>query len=602
MDLLPLAALNFPGHRGAEAQKKTGLCASVARPVFLTISAFLWFLLAHLYMFRDVWARPTRLLAGPAGDNLMMLWNLGAVRYAMNQGSPCFWFRNAYYPEGFLFLFHTHTWLDGALGWLVQPLLPAGIDGITLWANLIQLFATIATGMLAMGALKEWGVKRWSLRLLGASVVVFCAFRSFASMGHYNFYGTEWMIAALYAMSRSRRRLQAGFAGAGILWAIIGGAGVGVALLNDQTHAVFAGLLGAIMFGSLCFYRGRMRWDTLIRATLAAAIAAALVSSIHLIPILTALQSGAFEYKVEMLDVPRMVDVTSILLPHNRHFVFGQWVSEFRATYGCIEEATYLGLTGFVFLFISIASFFATCWRWREGGYNPWARVAGCGAVGLLFLTFACGEYLQAGPARSRIVLPGSVLRHVPIVNNIRIMARWIWPAYLCFAIAGCLGFSILWRRSMGALKDSLYVVLAAFACMEGIYDPAPIPVDFRANKMMNPPGLADSVRARYVRGSVLVAGGACVDIHANILQMLWGYGIPSAMVHTARVPFQSDITPANDPRWDPRFGAWLRKHAVVMVVFPYEPGTGGAWREWIQNAERAVPGLVALNKNGHRI
>src|SRR3954468_16362560 len=86
----------------------------------------LWFAGWHLFAFSNVWQHPRISVPGPLGDNLVMLWNLGWVKYALSHGTPGFWFPNAYYPQGFLFLFGTHTWLDGFLGFLASPLLPTG--------------------------------------------------------------------------------------------------------------------------------------------------------------------------------------------------------------------------------------------------------------------------------------------------------------------------------------------------------------------------------------------------------------------------------------------------------------------------------------------
>src|SRR5687767_3843773 len=98
-------------------------------------------------MYRNVWSNPLRYIQGPIGDNLVMLWNLGWVRHALSHGSLGYWFDNLFYPEGFLFLFSTHTWLDGVLYWLASPLLPMGLEGAVLWYNIVQLVATAVTGV-----------------------------------------------------------------------------------------------------------------------------------------------------------------------------------------------------------------------------------------------------------------------------------------------------------------------------------------------------------------------------------------------------------------------------------------------------------------------
>ncbi len=112
--------------------------------------AFAWFTIWHFFITWQVWGDPVRRVPGPTGDNTVMIWNLGWVHHALSHGSPGFWFPNAYYPDGFLFLYGTHTWLDGLLYWLASPILPAGIDGTILWANITMLVATVGTGLLVI--------------------------------------------------------------------------------------------------------------------------------------------------------------------------------------------------------------------------------------------------------------------------------------------------------------------------------------------------------------------------------------------------------------------------------------------------------------------
>src|SRR5690606_13241900 len=124
-------------------------------------------------------------------------------RHALNNAHPGFWFANAYYPDGFLFLYGTHTWLDGLLCWIASPLLPSDIGASILWANITMATATIGSGLLIITALRAWGILAWPVLLLVASAVVFCWFRMFALQGHYHFYGTQWMVSCLAMLSYS---------------------------------------------------------------------------------------------------------------------------------------------------------------------------------------------------------------------------------------------------------------------------------------------------------------------------------------------------------------------------------------------------------------
>jgi hypothetical protein len=574
------------------------------RRLIYLVSA-IWFAGVHLLAHVDVWRDPTHLVPGPLGDNTVMLWNLGWVRYALSHGHPGFWFQNAYYPQGFLFLFSTHTWLDGVLGFLASPLLPDGPEGCVLWANLVQLFATTATGLLAMAALAQFGIRRWQFQLLGATAVTFCWFRAFAAGGHYHFYGTEWMMAALAAAARARRYLRVELNRAGWRWGMVSGALVGVAFLNDQTHAVFAAILFAIILGSLFFSRHAAN-----RAVLAAisggALTALLVASIHIVPIVSALAAGKLKYEVTMLDTRRLVDASGTFLPPPQSLLSSDDLADWRQSHKLVTaEGQYLGAVGV--LFVLLSWYVAAVLRPANTAARRLRRqLLVASAAGTVFLFLSLGEYFTWGPD-SYFVLPGAILRHIPALNNIRMLQRWIWPAQLCLAVGATSALTLAWRRVLPLQKQIVLLACGLFAAAEGMYYPPVEPTNIRGS-LLEPPMLVNALRKVPKDGSVLFMPVELTYGYSNHMQFLAGYDIPMAMSYTARPPFEPRFVPFKQAKWTTETAHWLQEHRVRTVVFYDFDGTLNTspllkeYAGWIAQARAINRELNVLNRHGNSV
>lgn len=566
-----------------------------------------WFATWHLFANEDVWRHPATTVPGPLGDNIVMLWNLGWVQYALSHRSPGFWFPTAYYPQGFLFLFSTHTWLDGVLGFLASPLLPYGPEGRVLWANLVQLFATTTTGLFSVLALREFGVRRRPIQLLGATAVTFCWFRSYAATGHYHFYGTEWTLAALAVTARGRRLLRIGFVRRGLALCAAAGVLIGLAFLNDQTLAIFATLLFVAIIGTLRVIRGGPALRPVLIGMSIAASTALVLAGIHLVPIAHAILTGKLHYEVPMLQGPRLVDASSILLPPDRHMLSGKSLVEFRSAHHLVtEEGEYLGTSAWLFILVAIATAIrhSTCATIRTRCLRTQIFVPLL--LGLVFLVLALGEYLHVGNL-ILFVLPARILRYIPVLNNIRLLQRWIWPAELCFALSGSLALSYWFGAHLSREKNWLLIAWTIFAAAEGKWYPPAEPVNIHSD-FMDPQGLVRSIRNLPRNGGVLMMPAEETYAHSNHLQFLGGYDIPVTLAYTARPPIDIAQLPWHKNVWTPETAAWLRQHKVATIVFHDCDGTTTdspqlrSYSDWIQHAREAVPALVVLNRNGKSV
>lgn len=558
-----------------------------------------WFAGWHLWHTWAVWQDPLRRVPGPIGDNTVMLWNLGWVDYALNHGQPGFWFTNAYYPEGFLFLFGTHTWLYGVLRWIASPVLPDGIEGSILWANIFMLLATVLSGLFAISALHAWGVRLWTVLLAGSSALVFAWFRMFALTGHYHFYGTEWMLCCLALLSWGRYHALQGDIRLSNRLVVAAGVMLGITFLNDQTMAVFAGLLGGLICVSIILQKSGtyLQWRNFYTPVRFYGWAL-LPASVHLIPIAGAIAEKRFHYVVDT-HAPRLVDASSLLLPPDRH-MFGTALHGFREANGLFwAEGSYLGITSMLLLILLIIEGlrYLLALRHTKTPVQPRMSII-IGGVTLVFLLFALGDTFIIGK-ESHAALPGRLLKIIPGLNAIRLPQRWVWPAQICLVLGGTLTVQRLLLHSGKKWMQWAVLLIAFLPPIEGqSYPPAP-PVDFRNDTFLQPPGVVDAVKTNYTSGSVLLMPTELAYAHSNIFQFLWGYDIPATISYTARMPVDPRKLPWKGNQWTPQAGDFLRQKDVTMLVFPYPERPEGEFDDWIKNAKTAVPGLKVVKSGG---
>ncbi len=575
-------------------KNKYSVCSSLPSGAFWWLFAAVWFAVWHVFITWPVWADPLGRVPGPYGDNFMMMWNLGWVRHAFAHGSPGFWSPAAYFPDGYLFIYGSHTWLDGFLYWIASALFPSDYRGAVLWANITMLMATVGTGMLTMSALRAWGVRHWPVLLLVSSGAAFSWFRMFALTGHYNFFGTQWMLLALCFLCWAR---AAFVQGEELRWKrLCAGAGLalGVSFLNDQTMAIFAGILGGLILLSVPGSDKSVRRRQIAGFGLRYFGWAIIPASLHLIPVMIAAAQWRLHYHVDK-SLPRLVDASSFLLPNDYHFL-GPHLKALRAESGLgWSEGTYLGVVPILLLLLSTVA--AIRYVTQKPSALKICFYATLAAWG--FIIIGLGDRLMIG-GEQFFVLPERLLKEIPLFNNMRVPQRWVWPAHLCIALAG--GSLLSAWAGQASRRWVSWVPLLALAAvppLEGRSYPVPAPVDFRNDPVIRPPGLIEAVEDRYHSGGVLTMPVELTYAHANILQFFWGYEIPMTVVYTARMPLDVHKLPWKWSTWAPGSGEWLREKQVSIVVFPYHGGDLEEFQTWIAEAKKAVPGLVVLNKNG---
>lgn len=114
--------------------------------------------------------------------------------------------------------------------------------------------------------------------------------------------------------------------------------------------------------------------------------------------------------------------------------------------------------------------------------------------IGAVFFVWALGPHLMAFGHNTGMMLPQTLLRYVPLVNNARIPGRAIVIVYLALAVLSAIA-SAEWRaRSHGGRVDVAAIALAVLVD----YLPAPFPLS-----AVNSPVLYDTLRNRTEEGAV---------------------------------------------------------------------------------------------------
>jgi hypothetical protein len=115
-------------------------------------------------------------------------------------------------------------------------------------------------------------------------------------------------------------------------------------------------------------------------------------------------------------------------------------------------------------------------------------------AIGAIFFVWSLGSHLNAFGFNTGMILPGAVLRYVPIVSNARIPGRAIVVAYLALSVLAAIG-AATWRPR----RWRQWTWIAACAAAVVIdFLPSPFPT-----VALDRPAIYEALRNRPERGSV---------------------------------------------------------------------------------------------------
>ena len=160
-------------------------------------------------------------------------------------------------------------------------------------------------------------------------------------------------------------------------------------------------------------------------------------------------------------SAPRGVDLATLVLGNPNGFFWQGITARAYARLGidAIEQVAWLG-PGVIGLSVA-----ALAVRHADRRLRPWLWVL------IVFGTWALGPSLVAFGHDTRALLPGVLIRYLPVISNARIPARAVVLVYLCAAMLCAIGVTELRRRG----RFGVAAVLAALVVLD--YLPQPVPV-----------------------------------------------------------------------------------------------------------------------------
>jgi hypothetical protein len=155
-------------------------------------------------------------------------------------------------------------------------------------------------------------------------------------------------------------------------------------------------------------------------------------------------------------NAPVGIDVATLVMGNPTHGVWGSLVRNLYTRLGidAIESIAWLGVVPLVL------SIWAVHHKPNDRAVRTWT------AVCLVFVVWALGSHVFAFGRNIALIMPGSLLRYVPIVSNARMPGRAMVMVYLAVAILGAIGaadYSSRRRRPTLALAVIALVVTAEF-------------------------------------------------------------------------------------------------------------------------------------------
>lgn len=442
-----------PGQPKAEIEKPLSL------PRFSAIA--LGFVALGLFAHRPMllhWATGIPGSVTP-GDQDLFVWNFWWVSKAL--GSPELDLVHCpliFYPIGFNFFLHSHAL---AYCLLAFPLIKAGVALPAIFNSFVLAgFVLAGVGMTLF--LRE-------LRLPTVAAVVGGMLFTYwphhvQGVTHLTYNASEWIPWTLWAALRAYRRIN-------WKYAALAGALLGSALWQSYYVTVFCGMLWVVLTltVALADRPDAFKWAkhlSLAALTLLVSLVVALWPLIQMLR--SMLTSDYVAYPGHNIYV---ADLVSILMPNPSHPLWGEAVVKMTTLEGVMgfgngfpDHIGYVGVVlGLIALFKSSRRRAAIIWWLAWGG----------------FLLLAFGEYLHIGGQTefpgpiNHVPLPFHWLKQLPVFDNLRNPARFLYCVIFCQAILAGFGLEVvLSRLKSQRAKLATGAVVAALVFVEFLCAP----------------------------------------------------------------------------------------------------------------------------------
>jgi hypothetical protein len=362
-------------------------------------------------------------------DGASFAWNLWYFSKQVTHFHDPFVTHDLFFPIGAPLGFHTYTPLLGLIAWPFIKLFGL-TNTYTLFTLLGPTLAAIGTYFLALHITKN----RWAAFYAGCAYAALPD-QAYRMVGHLNLNQTWVLPFALLALIRfyetPRRRTI-----------IELGTALGVSLWVDAIFTSFV-VIATLVF-VLCKFRTTLRKPMIINWLKVGAIAIVTAS-----PILFAMFRDIKNNQLDPLPGwgeanHTNADVFSYVIPSQFNPITGSWFAGAQIKYTVGERFAFLGWSVLALALVSL-------FLWK----SPWKKTIS--VMALVFFVLSLGPFLLFLGAqghhftylgeRFNVPLPYFLLHFIPIINGVRIPARFEFMTNLLFIVMAAAALTALMQR-----------------------------------------------------------------------------------------------------------------------------------------------------------
>jgi len=409
-----------------------------------------WFLALALYTVVSLayaWPLVSRFVTHLAGDGFDMYvfqWDNWWITHALCTGQNPYHTRMIFYPVGVALYFHSFSWLNTGVWWLLR-----GLVGDVAAYNFTVWWSWPLAGLGGYFLAREIADDRRAALVAGL-IYAFYPYH-FAQRNHLNLLSIQWVPFSLLFWIRATRRgrLRDGTL-AGVFFALSGLAGWHLLTLSGM----LAGLW--LLYGWLT---ERRRWaGGNWRAVLAMVLVLAVLTGPLLAPI-------GWEWFVNPQgqdpylgkEGETQTDLVAYFLPNLYHPLWGHLAAPIHGRFlRNKDHSVALGYLPLLLVLYGLA-------RWRkvkEGRF--WLIGLAC------FLILALGPFPRVnGVAYPQVPLPYRLIGWTPVVRSLRVPERFNILVGLCLAMVGGVAAKDLLHRLPWGLRGRVALILGTLILLE---------------------------------------------------------------------------------------------------------------------------------------
>lgn len=373
------------------------------------------YLTAIVLFFHVYFGTFSTVLIGPPEDNMQDFWNTWYSQTKLDTDPGGFFYtNNLLYPEGTSLLYHSFSYPNLAVMYLVRHIFGLGSDINTL-ISLHNFFLLISFYFGAMGAyyLTRLFVKSETLAVISGFIFGFSPFHVAHTLHHMHVGAISFVPFFVYCFLRFMRERKTYLALlSAVLWVLSG--------LSCWYYLFYIGYFVVFYYAFYTVRKRLMLWnDMLLPITLITFFVMLMLSPLIIPMILKTTSSRLYEEGHNIF----LADLLGFITFHPYHLLskIGEPIySHFKGNYW--EMTVYIGLVNAALLLVA---FFKKYYKRIE-------NLDLCMAYILLFMLFSLGSWLHiAGQNIIYVPLPTLLTEYIPFVKNVRTPSRAVIFVYL---------------------------------------------------------------------------------------------------------------------------------------------------------------------------